>query len=140
MNVGFTGTRSGLTGQQWNALRDILLQECGPSGEVHHGDCVGADDSAHHIALSLRFRIVMHPPTDRSRRAFCHAADHILPALPYLERNHAIVDATDLLVACPEGKEEKQRSGTWATVRYARKTGKPIILVFPDGTVRRENP
>jgi hypothetical protein len=53
-------------------------------------------------------------------------------------RNHRIVDMTRVLVACPDG-EERQHSGTWATVRYARKRGKWIIIVYPDGTVREEN-
>jgi predicted Rossmann fold nucleotide-binding protein DprA/Smf involved in DNA uptake len=34
--------------------------------------------------------------------------------------------------------EEELRSGTWATVRYARRIGRPITLLFPDGGVLRE--
>jgi hypothetical protein len=45
--------------------------------------------------------------------------------------------AAAMLAACPKGPEER-RSGTWATVRYARKTGKPVVIFWPDGTVTEE--
>ena len=62
------------------------------------------------------------------------------PAKDYLVRNHDIVDVCDVLVATPGQKEEQIRSGTWATIRYARKIRKQIIIVYPDGLAgRREN-
>jgi outer membrane protein insertion porin family len=54
-----------------------------------------------------------------------------------LDRNRAIVDSCDVLIACPKGPEE-QRSGTWATVRYARKQKKRIVIIWPDGEVTEE--
>jgi hypothetical protein len=33
---------------------------------------------------------------------------------------------------------EVVRSGTWATVRYARNWEKPITLLMPDGTIKQE--
>ena len=65
-------------------------------------------------------------------------SDEVRDPLPYLERNRAIVDACDILIACPKGMQEEQRSGTWATVRYARRRDRPIVIVWPDGTVTRE--
>ncbi len=58
---------------------------------------------------------------------------------PYLKRNHDIVDESDILIGFPSSEEERLRSGTWATVRYARKTGKRIYIIFPDGKVKQEN-
>jgi hypothetical protein len=49
------------------------------------------------------------------------------------------VDASQLLVAAPSGTTELRRSGEWATIRYARKLGRAIWLVFPDGTVHVES-
>lgn len=41
---------------------------------------------------------------------------------PYLERNANIVEESSILIACPIDKnEEEWRSGTWSTVRKARK-------------------
>ena len=52
---------------------------------------------------------------------------------PYLDRNKDIVDETNILMACPNKAEEVQRSGTWSTVRYARKVGKAVLIVYPSG-------
>jgi predicted Rossmann fold nucleotide-binding protein DprA/Smf involved in DNA uptake len=54
--------------------------------------------------------------------------------LPYLERNHAIVNESDFLIAAPDGPETL-RSGTWATVRYARKVGKRVLVIMPNGEI-----
>jgi hypothetical protein len=43
------------------------------------------------------------------------------------------VDATGWLLAAPRTKTEEQRSGTWATIRYARKLGRQVCLLWPDG-------
>jgi hypothetical protein len=99
--------------------------------ELHHGDCVGADADAHAIARALRARVVVHPPWVTKKRAFCHGNETRDP-LPYLERNHHIVDETDMLIATPRGPE-LLRSGTWATVRYARQQGKVIVIIEPGG-------
>ncbi len=55
-----------------------------------------------------------------------------LPAKEYLERDRDIVDATEALFATPDGPE-RAKSGTWYTVRYAVKTGKPVYICYPDG-------
>lgn len=45
-----------------------------------------------------------------------------------LERNHFLVDHSEILLAVWNGR---RRSGTGATVGYARKCGREIILVHP---------
>lgn len=102
--------------------------------EVHHGDCVGVDADANLVAIEAGCRVVIHPPVELKHRAFCGDEARragvrclTLEPLPYLVRNHAIVDATDLLVAFPAGPEQL-RSGTWSTVRYARKQGKDVLI------------
>ena len=141
IRIGFTGTRNSLTDAQREALEFVLLTEFNRNDEqpeLHHGDCVGADAACHAIARAMGYRIVLHPPADGRFRANLEGeADSIFPARPYLERNRQIVDNTDLLVACPQGPEEK-RSGTWSTVRHARRWGVPVIVVWPDGRAERE--
>jgi hypothetical protein len=44
---------------------------------------------------------------------------------------------TASLIAAPAEPEEQLLSGTWSTVRFARKLGKPVFLILPDGTVNR---
>jgi hypothetical protein len=129
VNIGFTGTQRGLTGNQKHALW-FFLKSTEPSVVLHHGDCIGADANADRIAKSLSVKTILHPPTDKRKRAFCEADLERHP-LPYLERNKAIVSFSDIIVACPKGLKEEIRSGTWATIRYARKVGKPVVIIEP---------
>lgn len=128
---GFTGTQRGMTASQRDALRDYLR---GSRGEFHHGDCIGADSEAHEIANCMGYRIIGHPPSDPSKRAF-RACHELRPEKPYLERNKDIVLETTALIAAPGEVKEQLRSGTWSTVRFARKQGKCVVIIFPDGAV-----
>jgi len=104
--------------------------------EFHHGDCIGADEEAGVIAALAGYKVVVHPPEDAKARAFTFG-DIMLAPLPYLQRNHEIVDVTDVLIAVPDSEKNiKRGSGTWATVRYAVKVGKPVRIVLPDGLVQ----
>ena len=128
MKVGFTGTQHGMSLWQQEQLRNLLLEPT--FTEFYHGDCIGADNQAHTIALSSGLQIVVHPPTDDRKRAFV-AEGELLPQYPYLERNKHIVEACDLLIAAPKTLEEIVRSGTWSTVRYARRIGRKYIILEP---------
>jgi hypothetical protein len=136
--VGFTGTRRGTSAAQWTSLRQIL--ETGPA-ELHHGNCVGADTEAHQICLDLKIPIVMYPTHHRLQANGNFGAREVKPFTegkdPELRRNCMIVDATDLLIACPREFMPTRRSGVWHTVRQAQKKGRPIIIIYPDGRVER---
>jgi predicted Rossmann fold nucleotide-binding protein DprA/Smf involved in DNA uptake len=82
--------------------------------------------------------VVGHPPQDSRKRAFC-VCDSSYPPKPYLARNHEMVMVTDRLVVVPKRQIEEVRSGTWATFRYALKLGRPIYVVWPDGTIAVRN-
>ena len=103
--------------------------------ELHHGDCVGADADTHRLAREhlTTTRIVVHPPDNPVKRASCHGDETRTPA-PYLVRNQHIVNTTDRLVALPVG-EDRTRSGTWYTVRYAATQGRRSTIIWPDGHV-----
>lgn len=142
---GYTGTQAGMSERQWDAL--IAEFEAGRPDEAHHGDCIGGDAEFH--AMCIHFgvpHIVIHPPSDPKKRAFC--ADRqavqteevgvkvtLLPERPYLDRNHDVVDAvgrpdvTGRMFAAPKEMEEQVRSGTWATWRYSKKRGVPTTLL-----------
>lgn len=129
MIIGFTGTQRDLRVDQFDRLYD-LIKKLSPS-IAHHGDCIGADASFHAICLDLNIPIVLHPPENESKRAFCAVSLMTMTAVPYLDRNHNIVDACDVLIACPREQTEQRRSGTWSTVRYAQKRDKEIYLILP---------
>jgi hypothetical protein len=142
MNIGFTGTQRGMSDAQLLALRTLLTGLQGEKDPVvlHHGDCVGADEQAHAIAMELKCKIIVYPPDIPDKRAYCPMADRIYPVKPYLDRDHDIVKACDVMVACPQQRSEIKRSGTWATIRYARKLGKELIIILPDGASIRQEP
>lgn len=127
IRVAFTGTRRGMSKRQREQVRYTLEVLGVPPGfELHHGDCVGADQDVHGIAQELAeldgliVRIVVHPPRNPRLRAYLDGDEH-RDALPYLERNRALVDECDCLLACPFEDREQPRGGTWSTVRYARR-------------------
>lgn len=126
-----------MTPRQKTVVRDLFVL-LNPS-EFHHGDCVGADAQAHEIFRACRKqKIILHPPIVTWKRAYCKA-DVSLAPLSYLDRNKEIVINSDVLIATPGEDQEQLRSGTWSTVRFARKQHRPIYLVLPDGKVKEEN-
>lgn len=129
MIVGFTGTQFGASTRQVVNLK-FELSKLGCT-ELHHGDCVGADAQAHAVALELGIPVVLHPPINMVKRAFCQGAMRCEEARHYLDRNQKIVDDVDILIACPFSPREMRRSGTWSTVRYARRIGREVKLLPP---------
>ena len=129
MVVGFTGTRKGMT--DWQLAQ---LERCLAVGYnlrwAHHGDCVGADAEFHEIAKLHHLTITVHPPTVSKFRANKTGDFNVEPE-SYIKRNHAIVDASNVLIAAPASKKETKRSGTWATIRYARKTNVATVILYP---------
>ena len=73
---------------------------------------------------------MIHPPDDVRRRAFEIAALNRAPQ-PDLDRNMVIVRETSFLIAAPAMEIEQLRSGTWSTLRYALRLGRPIHLLTP---------
>lgn len=138
MNLGFTGTREPLANAQLLSLGEWLKRQTDIT-QFLHGACVGADATATLLVKGHFGRLVEahaypgHIPSMTSEPAMSVSAIRHPPAHT-LSRNRAIVEACDLLLACPKGPEEP-RSGTWATVRYARKLGRPIVVIWPDGRV-----
>ena len=132
LDLAFTGTRNGMETKQAFTVRLLLARKKPRS--VHHGDCKGADAEFHAMALKQGCKIIIHPPTVSTLRAFLSGEKK--PPKPYLERNQDIVDSSSELIAAPETEREVTRSGTWSTVRYARKKGKLISIVLPSGELQ----
>lgn len=146
MIIGFTGNQNGMSGKQRKAFYDLIYEfNC---REFRHGDCYGSDEDSHNLVVryfkSCKVRnlfigrIIIHPPINDSKRAWCRAKT-ILPAKEYLDRNKDIVNNSDLMIATPKEFEMQLRSGTWSTVRYSLKKNKKTIIIYPDGSLKREN-
>jgi len=138
MKIGFTGTRKGMTVFQREEVAKIILYNkyCSGIEELHHGDCIGADCQFHYIACKQvgipADNIVKHPAIQGAirKRAYCQEGKELLAKSP-LVRKHNIVDSVDIMIATPKESYEVIRSGTWATIRYARRKGIIIHIVYP---------
>ena len=128
MKIGFTGSRLGMTPVQYRAVRQLLAQLRSKIDSCHHGDCLGADESFHNLARLFKLKLIIHPPTKPNFRAFLDG-DETREPKDYLIRNKEMVDEVDRLIACPHTRKEVLRSGTWATVRYARKKGVLVTIL-----------
>ncbi len=128
---GLTATRHGMSREQRDALCNFLS---GGTGNFHHGVCVGGDEDGHNIARDLGYWIIGHPPSDPKLRAQVQC-DEWRTERPYLIRNRDIVDETIALIAAPSEPEEQPRGGTWSTYRYAKRIGRPTILILPNGQI-----
>lgn len=137
-DVGGTGTRAGMTTPQ-RRMAISLLQEFHPT-TIHLGDCVGVDDQLR-VMCQENFPSVQtigHPPIDERYRAFGYFHE-IRPPRDYLARDRAIVQESSLIMGFPkEITERKRGSGTWYTIRFARKLELPLVIVWPDGTIKWE--
>jgi hypothetical protein len=135
--IGVTGTHTGATVAQKTTLR-AFIQFLQPD-EARHGDCIGVDAEFHDIvreSLETSY-IVVHPPTDPKRRAY-KQGDLIKPPKPFLVRDDDVILASDLMFGVPGEFKEHLRSGTWATIRHTRKFKKPLVIIYPDGTIEPE--
>lgn len=141
--IGFTGSRKGMTETQEAAIGNLIqewiqehTEEC---LEAHHGDSVGADTQFHAICQEAGIAVVIHPSVDTADRAFNEAAREDRPPQKFKQQSLAIVRSCDVLLAAPDGWKEKLRgSGTWMTVRVARKSSKRIVVCFPDGNCEND--
>ena len=136
--VGVTASRHGLTAEQHRALAKnlrLLRNERGAQF-FHHGDCVGGDYEGACLARGMGYRIIGHPPINDELRAFVESDENRKPA-GYLTRDRALVDEVDLLLGCPNTTELPPGptiSGSWYTIKYARRVGTRVAVILPDGS------
>lgn len=134
IKIGFTGNRYGLTYDQKVQIISILDKY--NNLIVSHGDCIGSDTDFHNLVMNYRnehtnkiIKINIYPPNDAKLRAF-NKGDLIMEEKPYLQRNLDIIKNSSILIACPIDKNKEQlRSGTWSTIRKARKQKLSIIIL-----------
>jgi hypothetical protein len=145
MRIGFTGTREGMTIAQWEKVQYLLEDSFvrNMTNEWHDGDCIGADSQAFNTVLQIEgisVTTVSHPCNlgEKVRAGNQHDITH--PIYPPLVRNRHIVDSVDMMIAAPQGYDEVLKgSGTWATIRYAERKQKRLLIVWPDGTHEEHN-
>lgn len=140
INIGFTGTRKGMNHKQLRALEQLIgfsIEKHTPVPvHFHHGDCIGADMEAATIAKALGCFVVGWPPVNEKLRAFFNN-DKTQAAMEYLKRDRVIVELADIMLAAPDTKTFRPRSGTWYTIKYAQSCYKNcnyerLFIIEPD--------
>ena len=145
LDIGFTGTQDGMSGLQRAFAGGLLAAIAHKHSEyelwAHHGDCIGADEQFGILASNTGFKIHLHPPKIDLKRAFSDFNEIEQPRF-YRHRNQDIVDAASLLIATPaqvESSSLSKRSGTWMTVRMARRVEKPYVIIQSNGYIEGGN-
>jgi hypothetical protein len=102
---------------------------------------VGADTEAHNLVRENFHgcKIIGHPPTKKKSYVYS-ICDEFREPKDYIARDKDIVDESDILFATPLQDTEILRSGTWTTVRYARKKNKRIYIIKRNGEISFELP
>ena len=139
--IGFTGTRHGLTPLQREAVAAILERATRAGAFVaHHGDCVGADAEFHDLCRMLpQSYIVVHPgPLEDLPNQAGRVGDERRLHLPHMRRNKNIVIAATVMIAAPFELSPQEHGGTWRTIEMARKAKRPLAIVSSDGATAKE--
>jgi hypothetical protein len=137
--LGFTGTRRGMTAAQRGALAQCVAAI--PARAIH-GGAAGADEEFDAFMVHAGmppWDIDVYPSGVDRWLKWADAGRTTYTVQPPLVRNRIIVRRCDYLIAAPATAEEVVRSGTWMTVRRARKIGRPVVVLLPDGGVREEH-
>lgn len=138
MKVGFTGTRHGMTRYQ----KDSFLRLFQRLDATHfaNGDCIGSDTQAANMVDEWfpQVVIICHPPLDDRQRAYNSHFDERRTPKSHFARNRDIVNESDCLIATPVSQPLGASGGTVYTVNYARKQGKSVYLLWPDGSLSEE--
>jgi len=131
--LGFTGTRRGMTKAQLGTIEQ-WVKIIRPNSVVH-GCCWGADMQFHDLCSTLMVKIALRPSNRQDLiPGLGGCVWSIAPAEEPLVRNRKIVADAQWLLAAPAEEQEILRSGTWATIRYARKKpGMNVTVVYPSG-------
>lgn len=130
--LGFTGTQRGMTHAQMDGVMYFLGAHTYKI--ARHGDCIGADAEFDEYASIAGLTIHIHPCNITEKRAWTKNFWVEHPVRAPLDRNKDIVRMSDFLLATPGEMQEELRSGTWATVRFARKVNKPLRIIYPNGS------
>lgn len=133
MILAFTGTSQGMTANQRAKVASLLIKFGPTLHTVVHGGCVGADEEFHALCLTRGLRIHVWPSNLQGKWGNWEGAEEVHDPMPPLDRNTEIVREGTHLLAAPKEFQEVLRSGTWSTVRRAKKQRRGYVIVDPSG-------
>lgn len=132
--LGVTGSQLGASTAQLHTFKSWVLENWDKIEAVHNGCCVGWDTQVAYIlhGNGLEELVVWHPPSNSDKQGIFQRdwpMGEWRKPKPYLDRNWDIAKECDVVIGAPRTDEEQIRSGTWATLRYARKLGKEVKVL-----------
>jgi len=128
--VGVSGTRMGATREQLTVVSELLRLP--HVATLVHGDCVGVDVQVATIATRIGLTTIAYPANLNRYRGW-HKSNVIHPVGDYLSRNRIIVDSVNSMIVVPLAREFTRRGGTAHAFKYALRTKRPTIVVYPEG-------
>jgi predicted Rossmann-fold nucleotide-binding protein len=112
-------------------VRSVLARQFDEDDRLVTGGAYGVDTVAAVWAKGEGLYVHLIVPKDlvwhRELRAIVDEVTEVDGS--YMERNEAVAEACDALLAFPYTKREHLRSGTWATVRRVQGRAKPVKVV-----------
>lgn len=140
--VGFTGTRN-LTKQDYGVIAEVI-KNLPDDVRIVNGGCVGVDTLVARYAFLRSLHVHTIFPSDLSQvdpdaYRWCTTSERMPEGSSYRDRDRRIVEESDVLIAFaqyPENYSRSLRSGTWMTVRIAKRCNVPVLVyVLNDGDI-----
>ena len=140
MQLFFVGSTEGMTHHQKKVVKEFLEDNKDSIDRILHGDGRGADEEFHGICheLGLINKICIHPLNKREKRALCKAPYIAEPTTYYLRKKELLKKASFLLAATST-YQANPVFGCWPMVDAAKEKPIPVLIIFPDGTIRKVN-
>ena len=147
MKIGFAGNQKEMTKNQKDTFLRIMRKFKHNYRDIdfHMGNAPGCDSDAYRIIIDneLVSQLTFYPYRDHGDPSFEPdderelARKEIRLALvdkpTVFERNRAIIDACDVLVAVPKEDREQKESETWMAIRYSKLKSKRVFIIYPEG-------
>jgi uncharacterized phage-like protein YoqJ len=114
----------------WAAVEVLTLQREHPEIELVAAVPFAGQESRWSVADQREYRRVLEACT-RVETLFSPEESKTNPAACYRRRNQWMVDNADTVIAVYTPIDAERRSGTAATVRYARKKLKRVVYIHP---------
>lgn len=133
---GFTATRQ-VRACDLDLIRDVILTL--PSKIlVVTGGCIGGDAVIARMARKRGLDVHTILPANRAQvdpdwAQHCTSFQEMPPGTDYRDRNQAIVRMSDTIIGFPQFSEtdpRSRRSGTWMTLRLARRAEKSVEIWY----------
>ena len=112
MRIGFTGHRNTKT----TTAELDMIASLWPGSEWINGDAIGFDEQVKLYALAHGI------PFEGIRPDYKSYPSKVAP----LKRDEVIVDKVEIVIACYDGR---RYGGTYYTINYAQRQGKPVHFV-----------